>query len=65
MFKVDGNSTKQQGKYLEWRVMDDKNNIICTFYGPMSASAAATFVREVNNNNHCNPMEAVKSKNNY
>ena len=45
MFKVDGNSTKQQGSYLEWRVLDDENNMVCTFYGPMSASAAATFIK--------------------
>jgi len=49
-YKVDGNSTTQHlgGKFLEWRVLNSKNEMVCAFYGPYSKAAADVFCAHQN-----------------
>ena len=55
--KIDGNSIERVNGYATWRVIDNDGNLICAFYGPMAASAAATFYRACENNTQLSPLE--------
>lgn len=48
---VDGSSDRLHGKYLAWTAVDAAGEIFCTFFGPCSAIAAATFVTAWNEGN--------------
>ncbi len=50
-YVVNGDTTEKVGDYMQWSVEDDEGMMLCTFYGPMSRSAAITFCKVMNENN--------------
>ena len=61
---VDGNLSKpinfEGNDYKVWRAVDIEGNTLVSFYGPMSLSACATFVKNYNEGNNVGVIDAIE-----